>query len=308
VSIATALGAEQAATGAAATHPTRRARSGAYALLAPGMLYLILFFALPVLALLATSLYVPVPGGDVGQYQAAFHWQQYPQVLAQFWPELLRSFVFAILATAGALVVGYPMAYVIAIRARGRPLVQGILLVLLIAPFFTSFILRTLAWRQILADDAFVVSSLQWLHILPEGARLTATPFAVVCGLMYNFLPFMALPIYASLERLDARLVEAGNDLYASGPTTFRRVTLPLSMPGVVAGTLLTFIPAAGDYVNAALLGNPTSTTMIGQVIDSRFLKVVDYPTAAALSVILMVTILVLVTAYVRRTGTEELV
>lgn len=308
MSIATALGTEQLATGAAATTPTRRARSGAYALLAPGLLYLVIFFVLPVVALLATSLYVPVPGGDVGQYQAAFHWQQYPQVIAEFWPDLVRSFVFAILATLGALLIGYPMAYVIAIRARGRPLLQGILLVLLIAPFFTSFILRTIAWKQILADDAFVVSALQWLHVLPEGARLTATPVAVVTGLMYNFLPFMALPIYASLERLDARLVEAGNDLYADGPTTFFKVTLPLSMPGVVAGTLLTFIPASGDYVNATLLGNPTSTTMIGQVIDSRFLKVVDYPTAAALSVILMVSILALVTAYVRRAGTEELV
>ena len=199
------------------------------------------------------------------------------------------------------------MAYVIAVRARGRKLLQGLLLVLVVAPFFTSFILRTIAWKQILADDSLVVSVLHWLHLLPPDARLTATPFAVVCGLTYNFLPFMVLPIFAALERLDSRLLEAGADLYASPTTTFRTVTWPLSMPGVVAGTLLTFIPAAGDYVNASLLGNNTNTTMVGQVIDARFFKVLDYPTAASLSVILMVAILLLVGAYIRRAGTEDL-
>jgi spermidine/putrescine transport system permease protein len=262
----------------------------------------------PVGALLATSLYVPVPGGDVGQFQPAFAWQNYVDALGQFWPQLLRSFVFAFLATAAALVIGYPMAYVIAVRARGRTFLQGILLVLIIAPFFTSFILRTIAWKQILADDSFVVSALRWLHLLPPDGRLTATAFAVVAGLTYNFLPFMALPIYASLERMDPRLIEAGGDLYARPVTTFRTVTLPLSLPGVVSGTLLTFIPAAGDYVNSSLLGNNTDTAMIGQVIDARFFKVLDYPTAASLSVVLMIAILVLVGAYVRRAGTEDLV
>lgn len=294
--------------GAPAAEPTRRSRSGAFGLMLPGTLYLVLFFVVPVGALLATSLYVPVPGGDVGQFQPAFAWQNYVDALSQFWPQLLRSFVFAFLATAAALVIGYPMAYVIAVRARGRTFLQGILLVLIIAPFFTSFILRTIAWKQILADDSFVVSALRWLHLLPPDGRLTATAFAVVAGLTYNFLPFMALPIYASLERMDPRLIEAGGDLYARPFTTFRTVTLPLSLPGVVSGTLLTFIPAAGDYVNSTLLGNNTDTAMIGQVIDARFFKVLDYPTAASLSVVLMVAILILVGAYVRRAGTEDLV
>ena len=281
-----------------AARPTRQARGGAYLLLLPGLAYLGLFFVVPVVALLVTSLYVPVPGGEVGQFQPAFAWGN--------WPQMVRSFVYALIATSAALVIGYPMAYVIAVRARGKPFLQGILLVLVIAPFFTSFILRTVAWKQILADESFVVAAMRAVHLLPQDGRLTATAFAVVAGLTYNFLPFMTLPIYASLERLDPRLVEAGADLYANGPTTFARVTLPLSMPGVVSGTLLTFIPASGDFVNSVLLGNNT-TTMIGQVIDSRFFKVSDYPTAAALSVVLMVAILLLVMGYVRRAGTEEL-
>jgi len=314
VSIAAALGTENAAavgpTGgpAIAAVPTRKARSGAYLLLLPGLLYLVVFFILPVVALLVTSLYVPVPGGDVGEFQPALRWQNYPDAISAFWPQIVRSFAFALIATFAALLIGYPMAYVIAIKARGKTLLQGLLLVLLIAPFFTSFILRTVAWKQILADDAFVVTAMKWLHLLPPDGRLTATAFAVVAGLTYNFLPFMALPIYASLERMDIRLIEAGGDLYASGVNTFWRVTLPLSMPGVVSGTLLTFIPASGDYVNSSLLGNPTSTAMIGQVIDSRFFRVSDYPTASALSVVLMVAILSLVGLYVRRAGTEDLV
>ncbi|MBO3103193.1 ABC transporter permease [Cellulomonas fengjieae] len=288
--------------------PPRRAAQRAHLfLLGPGLLYLGLFFLVPVVALLATSLYVPIPGGDVGEYQPAFHWQNYLDALAQFWPAVLRSFWFAFLATVAALLIGYPMAYAIAVRARGRTLLQGLLLVLVVAPFFTSFILRTVAWKQILADDALVVTALHWLRLLPADERLTATPFAVVSGLTYNFLPFMVLPIFAALGRLDARLLEAGADLYASPVTTFRTITWPLSMPGVVAGTLLTFIPAAGDYVNASLLGNNTNTTMVGQVIDARFFKVLDYPTAASLSVVLMVAILALVGVYVRRSGTEDL-
>jgi len=304
VSLAVALG-EGGGPPPAASRPTRT--RGHRPLLLPGLAYLALFFVAPVAVLLATSLYVPVPGGDVGQYQPALHGQNYVDALAKFWPQLVRSFGFALMATLAALAIGYPMAYAIAVRARGRRLLQGLLLVLVVAPFFTSFILRTIAWKQILADDSFVVAALHWLHLLPPGGRLTATPFAVVCGLTYNFLPFMVLPIYASLERLDPRMLEAGADLYASPFTTFRTVTLPLSMPGVVGGTLLTFIPASGDYVNSSLLGNNTNTSMIGQVIDARFFKVLDYPTAAALSVVLMVAILVLVGSYVRRSGTEEL-
>jgi spermidine/putrescine transport system permease protein len=294
-------------TTAAEDVAARRAGAAGVGLMLPGTLYLVAFFVVPVFALLATSLYVPVPGGDVGQFMPALHWQNYATALAEFWPQLLRSFWFALLATAGALAVGYPIAYLVAVRCRGRPLLQGMLLVLVVAPFFTSFVLRTIAWKQILADDGYVVQALHWLHVLPPDGRLTATSFAVVVSLTHNFVPFMALPIYASLERLDPRLVEAGGDLYAGPWTTFRTVTLPLSMPGVVSGTLLTFIPAAGDYVSASLLGNSTNTAMIGQVIDTRFFRLLDYPTAASLSVVLMVAIAVLVGLYVRRTGTEDL-
>ncbi len=277
-----------------------------YLLLAPGLLYLGLFFVAPVAVLLLTSLYESVPGGPVGATRPAFRLANYSEALSAYGPQFGRSFLYAGIATVSALLIGYPLAYVIAVRCRARPLLQGLLLVMVIAPFFTSFILRTIAWKQILADESLVVSALQTVYLLPEDARLTATPFAVVAGLTYNFLPFMTLPIYASLERLDLRLVEAGADLYAGALATFRHVTLPLSLPGVVAGTLLTFIPAAGDYVNSALLGN-SGTAMIGNVIDSRFFRVVDYPTAAALSFMLMLAILVLVAWYVRRAGTEEL-
>jgi len=292
----------------AAPGPGGPRRPGLRRLLVPGLLYLVLLFVLPVGMLLATSLYAPVPGGELGEFAPALRWQNYTEALAQFWPQLLRSFGFAAVATVATLLVGYPMAYVIAVRARGHPGVQGLLVVLVVAPFFTSFVLRTVAWKQILADEGAVVAALRWLHLLAPDGRVSATPVAVVIGLTYSFLPFMVLPLFAALERLDPRLLEAGSDLYATPLTTFRTVTLPLSAPGVVAGTLLTFIPAVGDYVNAALLGNNRSTVMIGQVIDARFFRVLDYPTAAVLSVVLMVSILALVTSYVRRAGTEELV
>jgi spermidine/putrescine transport system permease protein len=285
----------------------RRRRATGWVLTVPGLVWLALFFALPIAALFATSLMVPVPGGDIGQFQPAFEVANYTGALAQYWPTFLRSFLYGLLATVLALAIGYPLAYVVAVKARRFPTVQALLLVLIIAPFFTSFILRTIAWRQILADEGVVVRTLQAVALLPGDGRLTATSFAVVAGLTYNFVPFMTLPIYASLERLDLRYVEAGQDLYAGPWTTFRTVTWPLSLPGVVAGTLLTFIPASGDYVNAALLGT-SRTQMIGNVIESRFFRVVDYPTAAALSFILMATILVLVYTYVRRAGTDELV
>jgi spermidine/putrescine transport system permease protein len=284
-----------------------RGRAG-YGLVSPGLVYLLVFFVLPVFTLLATSLYVKPPGAEVGQFVPALEFGNYAIVLGGYWPELLRSFGFALLATVLCLLIGYPMAYLIAVRLRGRAFVQGLLLVLLIAPFFTSFVLRTQAWKQILADEGFLVQALKTLHLMPQGASLTATSVAVVAGLTYNFLPFMVLPIYANLQALDHRLLEAGRDLYGSDLTVFRTVTLPISLPGVLAGTLLTFIPASGDFVNAAILGNNRNTTMIGQVIDSKFMRVLDYPGAAALSFILMVAILILVTLYVRRFGTRDLV
>jgi spermidine/putrescine transport system permease protein len=299
-------GFDRAAALADGTAPAR-GRAG-YGLVSPGLVYLLVFFVLPVFTLLATSLYVKPPGAEVGQFVPALEFGNYAVVLGGYWPELLRSFGFALLATVLCLVIGYPMAYLIAVRLRGRAFVQGLLLVLLIAPFFTSFVLRTQAWKQILADEGFLVQALKTLHLMPQGASLTATSVAVVAGLTYNFLPFMVLPIYANLQALDHRLLEAGRDLYGSDLTVFRTVTLPISVPGVLAGTLLTFIPASGDFVNAAILGNNRNTTMIGQVIDSKFMRVLDYPGAAALSFILMVAILVLVTLYVRRFGTRDLV
>jgi spermidine/putrescine transport system permease protein len=206
-------------------------------------------------------------------------------------------------ATGLAVVLAYPLAYAIAFKS-GRW--KNFMLVMVIAPFFTSFLVRTLAWKSILSDNGFVVDALKTLHILGPDGRLLATSVAVVTGLTYNFLPFMVLPLYASLEKIDLRLIEAGQDLYANGFTSFRKITLPLSLPGLVAGTLLTFIPAAGDYINAELLGQ-TKNYMIGNVIDNLFLVQLDYPIAAACSVVLMLAIVALVLVYVRRAGTEEL-
>ena len=243
-------------------------------------------------------------GAQLGQYVQQFHFQNYIDAFQASQAQYLRSFVYAGIATLLALAIAYPLAYMIAFKS-GR--FRNILLVMVVAPFFTSFLLRTIAWTQILGDDGPIVAVLKSLPFVTDSIRLTATPFAVVSGLTYNFLPFMTLPLYASLERIDPRTLEAAGDLYANGFTTFRRVTVPLSMPGVVAGTLLTFIPAAGDYINAAILGNP-DTKMLGNVIDARFFRIVDYPTAAALSFTLMAAILILVTIYIRRAGTEELV
>lgn len=203
-----------------------------------------------------------------------------------------------------ALLISYPLAYAIAFKSGKW---KNTLLVLVVAPFYTSFILRTIAWEQILGNQGPVLGILRTLHLANSNTHITASSFAVVAGLTYNFLPFMTLPLYASLERIDPRVLEASGDLYANSWKTFFRVTFPLSSPGVLAGTLLTFIPAAGDYINADILGNP-GTKMIGNVIDAHFFQTTDYPGAAALSIILMLTILILVLLYIRRFGTEELV
>jgi spermidine/putrescine transport system permease protein len=288
-------------------NPTRRSWVP-YALLLPGLLWLLIFFVLPMITLGSQSLQEGsveegfVFTGNIGIYADAF---------SQYWPQMVRSLVYAGLATVLALLLGYPLAYFIAQKA-GRW--KNVVLVLVIAPFFTSFLIRTLAWKTILSDSFFITQWAQKLGItdLLQAVGLTSTdsllfsPFAVVMGLTYNFLPFMILPLYASLERLDPRLLEAAGDLYATPWQAFRRVTWPLSLPGVVAGTLLTFIPASGDFINARLLGN-TQTSMIGSVIDALFLRVLDYPLAAALSFILLVVIVTLVSLYVRKAGTEEL-
>jgi len=282
-----------------------------YALLTPGFLWLAIFFVVPTITLFFTSLYV----GSLDQgyeFVPPGEWQTYVNALQEYWPQFLRSFLFAGLSTLFCLLLAYPLAYFIAFRS-GRW--KAAMLVLVIAPFFTSFLIRTLAWKTILADDSIVVRTMSFLHItdvlsalgLTEGQRVLNTPLAVVLGLTYNFLPFMVLPLYASLDRMDPRLVEAAQDLYSSPLTAFRKITWKLSLPGVVAGTLLTFIPAAGDYINAELLGT-TKIRMIGNVIQDQFFVITDYPTASALSVMLMLVILVMVTIYVRKAGTEELV
>ncbi|MFF2430659.1 ABC transporter permease [Streptomyces mirabilis] len=289
--------------------PRKRGRLVPYWLLLPGILWLLIFFALPMVYQASTS----VQTGSLEEgFKVTWHFQTYWNALADYWPQFLRSVLYAGAATILCLVLGYPLAYLIAFRA-GRW--RNVVLILVIAPFFTSFLIRTLAWKTILADGGPVVGVLNTLHVLDvtnwlgftSGDRVLATPLAVVCGLTYNFLPFMILPLYTSLERIDGRLHEAAGDLYAKPFTTFRKVTFPLSMPGVVSGTLLTFIPASGDYVNADLLGS-TDTRMVGNVIQTQFLRILDYPTAAALSFILMAAILIMVTLYIRKSGTEDLV
>ncbi|WP_406269635.1 ABC transporter permease [Actinacidiphila glaucinigra] len=287
----------------------RRRRLVPYWLLLPGILWLLVFFAAPMVYQASTS--VQTGSLETG-YQVTWHFATYWDAFREYDVFYLRSLIYAGIATVLCLAIGYPLAYTIAFKA-GRW--RNVLLVMVIAPFFTSFLIRTLAWKTILADDGYVVTVLDKLHILNVAAslgitaddRVLATPLAVVCGLTYNFLPFMILPLYSSLERIDPRLHEAAGDLYARPFTTFRKVTFPISLPGVVAGTLLTFIPASGDYINAELLGSP-SEQMIGNVIQSKFLTVLDYPTAAALSFMLMAAILVIVSVYIRKAGTEELV
>lgn len=287
--------------------PRRRSRI-ALILLLPGILYLVLFFLVPLVSLVITALQSPVDFGDIGQYQNAFQWSNYLTSISQYSEQIIRSFVYAILATIFALLFSYPLAYFIGVKARRWPLLQNLMLVLVIAPFFISFLLRTLAWKSLLSDESALVTGLKAISLLAPDAHVTGTPFAVVFGLTYNFIPFMTLPLYASLERLDVRYLEVGSDLYARPATVFRKVTIPLSMPGIVSGVLLTFIPAAGDYVNASreFLGG-TGTSMIGNVIESNFLVSLNYPAAASLSIVLMAVILILVAGYVKRSGTEDL-
>jgi spermidine/putrescine transport system permease protein len=271
-----------------------------YLLLAPGILWLSVFFVVP-LGFLA---YQSLQSGnfDIG-YSFTWAWGNYWDALRNYHGQFIRSLEYAGIATLLALVLSYPVAYWIAFRG-GRW--KNLLLLFIVAPFFVTYLIRTLAWETILADHGTVVHTLQHLHVLGAGGRLLATSTAVVTGITYNFLPFMALPLYVSLEQIDQRLLEAAQDLYASRWKAFLRVTLPLSLPGIVAGTLLTFIPAAGDFINAQLLGAPQNH-MIGNVIQSKFLELTDYPAAASMSFILMAAILVAVALYARAVGTEQL-
>jgi spermidine/putrescine transport system permease protein len=272
-----------------------------YLLLAPGLAWLTLFFLVPLGFLAHQSLETQDPILFTNTFDWA--WHNYSDALSTYHGQLVRSFEYAAIATAIALAVSYPLSYWIAFRG-GRW--KNLLLLMIIAPFFVTYLIRTLAWETILADQGPVVGFLRDIHLLSADGRLLATSTAVVAGITYNFLPFMALPLYVALEQIDPRLIEAAQDLYASKVHAFLRVTLPLSLPGVVAGTLLTFIPAAGDFINAQLLGTPRQY-MIGNVIQSKFLELTDYPAAGALSLLLMAAILALIAVYVRALGTEKL-
>jgi spermidine/putrescine transport system permease protein len=271
-----------------------------YMLLLPGLGFLAVFFVVP----LGFLGYQSLQSGNI-DFGYAFTWAfgNYKTAVTDYRSEFIRSIEYAGIATVLALVLSYPVAYWIAFRG-GRW--KNLLLLMIVAPFFVTYLIRTLAWETILSDNGLVVRTLQHLHLVSPGGHVLATSTAVVAGITYNFLPFMALPLYVSLEQIDQRLIEAAQDLYASNWKAFVRVTVPLSLPGVVAGTLLTFIPAAGDFINAQLLGAPQNH-MIGNVIQSKFLELTDYPAAAAMSFLLMGAILVGVILYARAVGTEQL-
>ena len=271
-----------------------------YLFLIPGGLWLLAFFVVPMLVMASVSL----QEGSLGTgYALTWNFGVYPEMIQQWAPQFGRSLWYSLIVTALTLAVGYPMAYTIAFRG-GR--FKNILLLLVILPFFTAYIIRTLSWKLILADNGFVLGTLKDVGILEAGFRVIATPIAVISGLTYNFLPFMVLPLYVALEKIDPKLVEAATDLYASRLQAFRRITLPLSMPGVFAGSLLTFIPAIGDFINSEILGS-RDTTMIGQVIQRLFLNNNAYPEAAALGFTLMAGILLLIFFYARAVGADEL-
>ena len=281
--------------------PARLRRVGLpYLLLLPGLGWLLVFFLIPMVIMAIESL--KTGAIEIG-FSLTWEFSNYTDALSNYDEQFLRSFEYAGMATFFALLIGYPLAYVIAFRGGKW---RNALLLAVIVPFFVTYLIRTLSWETILADDGLVLDVLRAVGLVSEGGRVLDTTASVVAGITYNYLPFMILPLYASLERIDTRLLEAGYDLYGRRRDVFLRVTLPLSMPGVVAGGLLTFIPAAGDFINAELLGTPRQF-MIGNVIQSRYLEVADYPTAAALSFLLMAFMLIIVVVWARIAGTEAL-
>jgi spermidine/putrescine transport system permease protein len=271
-----------------------------YLLVGPGLAWLLVFFAIPAVNQLWVSLQTGTPEEGFSQ---TWNWSVYPDAISEYADHLVRSVGYAAAATVICLVVAFPLAYFMAFKA-GR--FKNVMLLLVVLPFFTSYIVRTVAWQTILSDDGFVVDAGKTLGLIADDGRLLATRTAVIAGIAYNFLPFMVLPLYVALERMDRRLIEAATDLYASRVQAFLRVTVPLALPGIFAGTLLTFIPAVGDFINAQLLGS-SRQYMIGNVIQSQFLVLRDYPVAAALSFVLMASILVGIAVYARVLGTRSL-
>ncbi|VEG55929.1 binding-protein-dependent transport system inner membrane protein [Mycolicibacterium aurum] len=287
-----------------ASSSRQRSRIAPYLMVLPALVYLAVFFVVPFFSLARTSL--SETAGSVFMPTLTFAWDfgNYTEAFTLYRDQIFRSFGYAFVATILCLLLAFPLAYVIAFKA-GR--FKNLILGLVILPFFVTFLIRTIAWKTILADEGWVVSALGTVGLLPDEGRLLSTSWAVIGGLTYNWIIFMILPLYVSLEKIDPRLLEASKDLYSSTPRSFRRVILPLSMPGVLAGSMLVFIPAVGDFINADYLGS-TQTTMIGNVIQKQFLVVKDYPAAAALSLGLMLLILVGVLLYTRALGTEDLV
>jgi spermidine/putrescine transport system permease protein len=293
-------------------HTRKQGRIVPYALLTPGMLWLVLFFLVPLVTLVRTSLSEKGSAFDPNDIELTWRFSTYTDAISDNSEQLIRSFAYAGTATVLCILIGFPLAFVIATRG-GR--FRNLLLGLVVVPFFTSFLIRTLAWSSILGDRGPIVGIIDNLSLMgplealgiAENGRLLATHAAVIGGLTYNFLPFMVLPIYVSLEKIDLRLIEAAKDLYSNGWQAFRKVVLPLTLPGVFAGSLLTFIPAAGDYINAEFLGSPNNS-MIGNVVQFRFLQQNDTPSAAALSFVLMAIITVGTLVYAKLLGTEDLV
>jgi spermidine/putrescine transport system permease protein len=277
-----------------------RRRLTPWLFLAPGLVWLIVFFLIPLVNQWNVSL---MTGNPEDGYTFTWAWSTYTDAISEYDEQFLRSIGYAAAATVLCFVIAFPLAYFIAFKA-GRW--KNFMLLLIILPFFVSFVLRTVSWQLILADDGWVVNTLQSVGLVSDDGRLLATRTAVIAGITYNFLPFMALPLYVSLEKIDKRLIEAATDLYASRATAFRKITLPLALPGIFAGSLLTFIPACGDFINAELLGTPRQF-MIGNVIQSKYLEIQDYPTAAALSFILMTFILIGIFLYARLLGARNL-
>jgi spermidine/putrescine transport system permease protein len=287
-----------------ASSSRQRSKIAPYLMILPALVYLGIFFVVPFFSLARTSL--SSTGGSIYLPTLSFSWDfsNYLEAFSTYKDQIIRSFTFAGVATVLCVLLAFPLAYVIAFKA-GR--YKNLILGLVILPFFVTFLIRTIAWKTILADGGWVVSALGAVGLLPDEGRLLSTSWAVIGGLTYNWIIFMILPLYVSLEKIDPRLLEASKDLYSSNTRAFRKVILPLAMPGVLAGSMLTFIPAVGDFINADYLGS-TQTTMIGNVIQKQFLVVKDYPAAAALSMVLMVIILVGVLLYTRALGTEDLV
>lgn len=277
-----------------------RKRLVPYWLLSPAGLYLILFLVLPLALLVYTSL--ESGGAFSGGYHLTWEWSNYTGQIGEYRDQFIRSVLFSAITTLACLLLAYPMTYWIAFYG-GRW--KSSILLLILIPFFVSFVIRTIQWKFLLADSGILFGPIKNVGLLPETFRVLATPFAVVAGMTYNYLPFTALPLYVALERIDKRLVEAAKDLYSSRWEAFRHVVWPLSLPGVFAAFLLTFVPATGDYVNASVLGGP-GTTMIGNIIQEKFLVELNYPEAAALSVFLMLAMLILASIYARLLGTED--